>query len=133
MKPRHDQESVLELDRLALLDLWRESFGKPPPKYLSQAFLQKALIFEIQRRQVGDVSKHTLRALEAVAAGKTPSRASSLKSGSHLIREWNGRSYMVEVKESGFWMDGKCYRSLTSIASQITGVHWSGPRFFGVR
>jgi hypothetical protein len=35
MKPQHDQESVLEFDRLALLDLWRESFGKPPPKYLS--------------------------------------------------------------------------------------------------
>jgi hypothetical protein len=82
---------------------------------------------------VGDVTKHTLRALEAVAAGKTPIRASLLKSGSHLIREWNGRSYMVEVKESGFWMDGKCYRSLTSIARQITGVHWAGPRFFGFR
>ena len=44
-----------------------------------------------------------------------------------------GTLLSVEVKESGFWMDGKCYRSLTSIASQITGVHWSGPRFFGVR
>jgi hypothetical protein len=116
-----------------LLDLWRESFGSPPPKYLSQAFLQKALVFEIQRRQLGDVSKNTVRALEAVAGGRAPSRASSLKPGSHLIREWNGRSYMVEVTEGGFRMDGKCYRSLTSIASQITGVHWSGPKFFGIR
>lgn len=133
MKHQQDLESVLKLDRPALLDLWRESFGRPPSKYLSSAFLRKALAFESQRQQMGDVSKRSLRALEAIAAGKALGRAYSLKPGSHLIREWNGRSYTVEVKESGFWMDGKCYRSLTSIASQITGVHWSGPRFFGVR
>ena len=133
MKHQLELEAVLKLDRPALLYLWYEAFGRPPPKYLSQTFLQKALVFEMQCRQVGDVSKMTLRALEAVAGGKSLGRAYSLKPGSHLIREWNGRSYMVEVTESGFWMDGKCYRSLTSIASQITGVHWSGPRFFGVR
>jgi hypothetical protein len=25
------------------------------------------------------------------------------------------------------------YRSLTIIAHEITGAHWSGPRFFGLR
>ena len=28
--------------------------------------------------------------------------------------------------------EGQRYRSLTVIAEQITGAHWSGPRFFGV-
>ena len=28
--------------------------------------------------------------------------------------------------------EGRGYRSLTVIAEQITGAHWSGPRFFGV-
>ena len=74
---------------------------------------------------MGDVTKHTLRALEAVAAGKTPIRASLLKSGSHLIREWNGRSYMVEVKESGFWMDGirfwPCSKSFETHATDWPG------------
>jgi Protein of unknown function (DUF2924) len=34
--------------------------------------------------------------------------------------------------EDGFEYEGQRYRSLTVIAEQITGAHWSGPRFFGV-
>lgn len=52
--------------------------------------------------------------------------------GARLIREWNGRRYVVEVTDGGFVMDGKSYRSLTAIAFRITGAKWSGPRFFGL-
>jgi hypothetical protein len=52
--------------------------------------------------------------------------------GTRLIREWNGRRYVVEVAEAGFVMDGKTYRSLTAIAFRITGTQWSGRRFFGL-
>ncbi|MDB5526201.1 MAG: putative bacteriophage-related protein [Rhizobium sp.] len=51
---------------------------------------------------------------------------------SRLIREWNGRRYVVEVVKQGFIMDGKTYRSLSAIALRITGTQWSGPRFFGL-
>ena len=36
-------------------------------------------------------------------------------------------------RESGFDYDGEAYGSLTAIAQRITGAHWSGPRFFGLR
>ncbi len=39
---------------------------------------------------------------------------------------------MVTVAEDGFIYAGESYPSLTSIARQITGTHWSGPRFFGI-
>lgn len=52
--------------------------------------------------------------------------------GARLIRDWNGRRYVVEVVDGGFVMDGKPYRSLTAIAFRITGAKWSGPRFFGL-
>ena len=52
--------------------------------------------------------------------------------GARLIREWNGRRYVVEVVKDGFVMDGMSYRSLTAIAFSITGARWSGPRFFGL-
>lgn len=52
--------------------------------------------------------------------------------GARLIRDWNGRRYVVEVVEAGFVMDGKVYKSLTAIAYRITGARWSGPRFFGL-
>ena len=70
-----------------------------------------------------------------IASGK-PVNAVNLggvSPGAHLVREWNGRTYQVEVVESGYVMDGKTWRSLSAIAKHITGAHWSGPRFFGVQ
>ncbi|MFZ3585360.1 DUF2924 domain-containing protein [Loktanella sp. DJP18] len=38
----------------------------------------------------------------------------------------------IEVTSDGFvWRDTR-YRSLSAIAREITGAHWSGPRFFGL-
>ena len=36
------------------------------------------------------------------------------------------------VLEDGFEWKGTQWRSLSAIARKITGVHWSGPRFFGL-
>lgn len=55
-----------------------------------------------------------------------------LSAGMRLVRDWNGRRYCVDVGDKGFIFDGKTYRSLSAIASKITGAHWSGPRFFGL-
>lgn len=93
--------------------------------------MRRVLIRELQCRASGGVSAKTDRALKRIAAGKTPPAAA--KPGSHLIREWNGRTYQVSVADGGYVMDGKTWRSLSAIARHITGAHWSGPRFFGVQ
>ena len=119
------------LDRSGCLNRWREVFGRPPPKYLSPQFMKRVLIWETQNRLLGGVSVKTTRRLQEIASGKSvPARA---KPGSHLIREWNGRTYQIEVTDGGYVMDGKSWRSLSAIARHITGAHWSGPRFFGVQ
>ena len=119
------------LDRAQCMDRWRETFGRPPPKYLSPQFMKRVLIWETQNEALGGVSVKTTRRLNQIASGKAlPTTA---KPGSHLIREWNGRTYQVEVVDGGYVMDGKRWRSLSAIARHITGAHWSGPRFFGVQ
>jgi hypothetical protein len=50
-----------------------------------------------------------------------------------LLREWHGRTYTVLVLEDGFEMAGERFASLSEVAHRITGAHWSGPRFFGLR
>ena len=106
-------------------------FGRPPPKYLSPQFMKRVLIWEIQNRHLGRVSATTNRRLQRIAAGRSvPARA---KAGAHLVREWNGRTYQVEVIDGGYVMDGKTWRSLSAVARHITGAHRSGPRFFGVQ
>jgi hypothetical protein len=73
-------------------------------------------------------STHSATAVDVMAAN---TRA-SLQPGARLVREWNGRTYIVEVTDDGFLHDDKHYRSLSAIARAITGAHWSGPRFFGL-
>jgi hypothetical protein len=55
-----------------------------------------------------------------------------LKAGTTLVRQWRGHTHTVLVHKDGFEHEGQLYRSLTAIAEQITDVHWSGPRFFGL-
>ncbi len=135
-KDRPDKLSILvaeieALDRAGCLDRWWQVFGRPPPKYLSPLFMKRVLTWESQNMALGGVSARTTRRLQQIASGKTlPATA---KPGSHLVREWNGRTYQVAVEDGGYVMDGKSWRSLSAIAKHITGAHWSGPRFFGVQ
>ena len=130
-------------DRDECIERWRVQFGREPPKYVSVQFMRRALVHEAQVKAHGGLSPAVRRALDrslndvrksnGKAGSAPPVPSLSLRPGTHLVREWNGRSYQVEVLDDGFRMDGKRYRSLTEIARKITGAHWSGPRFFGLK
>lgn len=62
----------------------------------------------------------------------SPRERRRLTPGARLMREWGGRTHVVDVIEGGYVFEAKIYPSLTAIAGKITGVHWSGPRFFGL-
>jgi len=57
----------------------------------------------------------------------------TLRSGTRLARRWNGVTYSVLVTDDGFVLGGRSFTSLSHVAEAITGAHWSGPRFFGVK
>ena len=124
------------LDLASLRRVWEQTFGTTPPSSLSRVFLRRVLLHERQCRTHGGHSATTRRALAAMA-NETPGNgaaapAGSVSAGTHLVREWNGRTYQVEVVDNGYRFDGKTYPSLTAITKRITGTHWSGPRFFGL-
>ncbi len=52
--------------------------------------------------------------------------------GTRLVREWQGRMHQVTVLPEGFEYESQFFTSLTAIARKITGISWSGPRFFGL-
>jgi hypothetical protein len=62
----------------------------------------------------------------------SPSRQVTLRAGTRLVREWNGRTISVEVVDDHFVWNDAPYRSLSEIARAVTGTRWSGPRFFGI-
>lgn len=49
------------------------------------------------------------------------------------MREWQGVTHQVTVLAEGFTYRGRRYGSLSEIACRITGAHWSGPTFFGLK
>jgi hypothetical protein len=67
-----------------------------------------------------------------VALRRVSSRQVTLRTGTRLVREWNGRTISVEVVDDHFVWNDAPYRSLSEIARAVTGTRWSGPRFFGI-
>lgn len=53
--------------------------------------------------------------------------------GSVLVRVYKGREIRVRVLDSGFDYEGRILRSLTAVAEVVTGAHWSGALFFGLK
>jgi hypothetical protein len=124
------------LDRDGLKRLWEETLGSPPPLYLSPEFMSRVIAYEWQVKAFGGLTATERRALKLIAEGKRGPEAAAAalgpSSGAQIVREWNGRTYRIEVLPDGYRFDGRTYRSLSSIAKRITGTNWSGPRFFGL-
>ena len=125
---------VQSWDRSQCLDAWIALTGSERGSRPSLRFLRKALIFELQCKELGGHSAAVRRQLRAgVSSEGAQPPAHSLAQGAQLIREWNGRVYRVDVTTDGFEMDGQSFSSLSAVAKQITGAEWSGPRFFGLK
>ena len=53
--------------------------------------------------------------------------------GGNLTRQYKGREIVVFVSAKGFEYEGTIYRSLSAVAKAVTGTHWNGYHFFGLR
>ena len=116
---------------------WRQLHPTGPPQGLSRDLLIRALANQLQQHSHGRASPALQRRLQRLARELEKGSASFdpgivLKTGTRLVRQWRGQTHSVLVREHGFEYEGQRYRSLTVIAEQITGAHWSGPRFFGL-
>ncbi len=123
-------ESLKHLSLEGLRDIWRADFG-PPPLARSPEMVRLMLAWRIQAAAYGGLDTETKRQLRQVSAPQA--EGLSLGVGTKFRRIWNGQEVEVEVSDKGFLYDGKHYRSLSAAASAIAGVHWNGPRFFGLR
>jgi hypothetical protein len=134
-------ERLQNLDGAKLREEWRRLCRSEPPS-ISRDLLLRALAYRLQEREFGGLPKWAQQNLEGSTARADPADAGSvatpklgaprLKPGARLVREWHGRTHTVAVLDDAFEFEGRRYRSLTQIAREITGAHWSGPRFFGL-
>lgn len=144
---------IAELQRLPMSELherWRVLMGTDPPSY-NRPFLLKRLIYRVQELAYGGLPMSTYQEMDRVLteagydelaatvnSGQAKKPASHRKPGmpvigTQLVRVWNGRRCEVQVTRDGFEFEGRPYKSLTAITKAITGSHWNGPKFFGLR
>jgi len=144
---------IAELQRLPMQELterWRVLIGGEPPQY-NKAFVLQRLICRVQELAYGGLSIAAAQQMDqvltsvgydALGGERDAARASTATTrrnpglpmiGTRLVREWNDQRYEVLVTRDGFEFEGRPYKSLTAIAKAITGTHWNGPHFFGLR
>jgi hypothetical protein len=152
-RPLVDLARLDSLVHAELVNLWRAygGQGKPPQR----RFMIREVAFRAQADVYGDFDPLTRRLLKNAMRDAfvdrpaspaspypdvrtrrptAPIASAGLPSGSRLVRQWRGRTYEVTVVENGkaFVYNGTTYRSLSRVASVITGSTWSGPKFFGI-
>jgi hypothetical protein len=123
---------IASLNKDDLRALWRQTRGQEPPEALSKDLMARALTQALQQSRLGGLTSKLRKQLAAFADGRGES-ARYVKTGSIMVREYQGQLHEVVVVPEGFLWAGQTYRSLSTIARKITGTTWNGPRFFGLR
>ncbi|MDP3938197.1 MAG: DUF2924 domain-containing protein [Deltaproteobacteria bacterium] len=139
---------------------YREVFEEEP-RSRNKDFLWRRIAWRIQALEQGDISERALHraaelardadvrvraprgAFESDAPGAVARTHLHAFKGSHdarlpvpgtiLTRVYRGRTIRVTVLDRGFEHEGCVYRSLTALTQAITGAHWNGFEFFGLR
>ena len=130
-----------DLDVGALRSRWHAVFGRRAPPHLPRHLLFRVLAYRLQADHWGDLDGESQRLLDRSESPEKAGqravdldrRTRDLKPGTVLGREWKGQMQRVAVLADGFAWNGKTYPSLSKVAFVITGTHWNGPRFFGLR
>jgi hypothetical protein len=129
---------IVALTTMSLSDLrneWERLCGSSAPA-LAESLLRMAIAYRLQEKAHGGLPAMIARELMRTAEGGSEvvprAPAAPIRPGTRLVRNWNGRTIDVLAVQDGFLFEGKQYGSLTSIARDVTGARWSGPRFFGL-
>jgi len=99
----------------------------------------RVVAHRLQEQEFGGLSEVDRRRLRQLAAtfeadpNAVVSNRPPIKAGTRLVRQWRDQVHLVNVEANGYEYQGARYQSLSEIARLITGTHWSGPLFFGIR
>ncbi len=128
---------------------YEELFGEAPRRRHKE-WLRRRIAWELQARELGGLTEDDRARIRALATEHDPFTREATKPrrkgqptpkaktvrprlGTVIEREYRGVTHELTVVEGGFLYRGQVYRSLTMLAKHITGAHWNGPLFFGLR
>jgi len=132
-------EALGSMSRDQLIVEWRRLFRSNPPDRARRELLELGIAWKLQEKAFGGLKKGIAGELRRLAEDLDATgdirraKPTAIKPGARILREWNGVTHEVMVLDDGFAWNGQTWKSLTAIAGHITGAHWSGPRFFGLK
>ncbi|WP_158657846.1 DUF2924 domain-containing protein [Agarilytica rhodophyticola] len=137
---------IMQLESMTmkeLLVMWQE-FNPTPPPVRARSYIERRLAYALQVNALTAedkkiVAKNTQR-IEIISKSYVFNKSKNKQGtytpvpGTILKRLYNDVEYEVIVRSDGqFEFQKQLYKSLSKIAKEITGTHWSGPAFFGLR
>jgi hypothetical protein len=141
-----------------LRDRYGEVHGEPTRSFHKE-FLIRRIAWRLQALEEGDLSErakrraaelandadirlrppprlrlanHTGTSMTGTIAGRAVNEGLPVP-GSLLVRDYRGQRITVRVLTKGFEYEGEVYRSLSAVAQKVTGSHWNGWLFFGIK
>ena len=112
-------KALVRLSEVTIFELrgeWRRHHRLPPPMRLSRDLLIRGIIYQLQERAYGGLSKAAARKLEQAAAGPPsrgaakPTQPIALRPGTRLVREWHGVTHAALIHADGIEWRGQRYR-----------------------
>lgn len=140
MEPNQILTHLINADTAALQKHWRIEFKTTPPYQASRKYLLGHLAWHAQAKIHGGLDKQTAKRLDRLISELEIAKELAVKEteliikpGTKLLRAYQGVKHEVIVVENGYRYQSKIYKSLSSIAREITGTRWNGKLFFGVK
>jgi len=131
-----------------LAELYQRLFGNKPTSG-KKALMIRQLAYKIQEQALGELSpavttkiQELIRIYDPIHKVAIPTDTGKTTAGrdirlpvpgSIIIKNYKDKRLEVKVLENGFEYEGKLYSHLSHIAKAITGAHWNGFTFFGVK
>ncbi len=124
---KHKQHLIKRL----VWQIQAKAFGGLPQDFRQRA-IEQASFTDLRRSPPR--SRPVPTPVQRVLESQPPTHAGcGLMVGTELRRVYKGRTLAVLVRRDGFEFEGEVFPSLTAVATRITGSHWNGLAFFGVR
>lgn len=135
---------IVELQQKApaeLREMYNQIMPQPCAANANKEFLQPRISYRLQELLYGGLSDEDKGKLVKIANGSsvTAFRKSSMHQSNRLLpgtkicRKWNETQYEVEVLKDGYEYAGQKFRSLSAVATKITGTRWNGLKFFRLK
>jgi hypothetical protein len=149
-------EKLRKLSVPALQKRYREVIGEPLRSF-NKLYLFRRIAWTLQAQALGDLSERARRRAVALASdadvparqhipaqlgtGRPVSGLGGSRSqrdlrlppaGTLLARRFQGSDVLVKILEDGFEYQKRHFRSLSAIATEVTGTRWNGFLFFGL-